>query len=153
MYNYENPSVVAAKVCFSSWNRARVLRLSVASGQAADRAAHLTRGFYGVTPTTVRPGGVLTLLLLEGSNDDALYLHPWNGPVLWWAVPYGKIAAYPVAITRVSTGIMDILRVDLPQDLPQGRYFLALLSEQEVQHLGPGFMNGNSDGDFSFEVR
>ncbi len=153
MYNYENPSVVAADVCFSSWNRVRVLKLSVVSGKAADRAAHLTRGFYGVSPTTVRPGGVLTILLLQGSNDDALYLHPWSGTVRWWAVPYGKIAAYPVVIARTSTGTMDILRIELPQDLPTGRYFLALLGEQEVQHLGPGFMNGNSDGDFSFEVR
>jgi hypothetical protein len=153
MYNYGNPSVVAADVCFTSWNRVRVLKLSVVSGEAADRAAHLTRGFYGVSPTTVPPGGAITLLLLQGSNDDALYLHPWSGTVRWWAVPYGKIAVYPVAITRVSTGTMDILRIELPRDLPKGRYFLALLGEQEVQNLGPGFMNGNSDGDFSFEVR
>ncbi len=153
MYDYENPSVVAANVCFTAWNRVRVLRLSVASGEAAARAGHLTRGFYGVAPTTVKPGGAITLLLLQGSNDDALYLHPWSGTVQWYAVPYGKIAAYPVSIARTSTGTMDILRIGLPQGLPSGRYFLALLPQQVVEHLGPGFMNGNSDGDFSFQVQ
>ncbi len=150
LYDQTIRSVVAAQVCFTSWNRVTVMKLSVATGTTAQRARRLTDGLYAVAPTVVKPGGSIIAVLLRGSNDDAVYT--FDPALNWYAVPNNVTRVYPVSESRTVAGNLDIFIFRLPEDIASGTYVLAPLSQQRVSNVGPGFINGALYGDFSFQV-
>ncbi len=151
----EVEKVLSAGVCFQSWNKASVMKLSVVSGANAQRAQHLTRGMYAATPRVLMPGGAFFVVVFSGSWDGMIYSNMRsNANINWYAVNVTAPKIYPVSLVQFkSSGNMDIYEFALPEYISAGSYILAPLTHERAANIGSGFMNGAVDGDFTFHVQ
>ena len=149
-------NVVSASVCFTSWDEVKVLKLSPTPGAVAKRADLLAEGVYGIAPTAVQPGGTITVLVLQGSYQDALFQQKSDGtsPLNWYAVPQRSVVAvFPVSLAENTAYNMKVYTLAFPRTIPSGTYLLAPLPANLVKHLTPGFLNGSVVADFTVQVR
>jgi hypothetical protein len=151
----DGEKVLSAKVCFHSWSKASVLEMSVVTGANAQRAQHLTRGMYAASPSVLKPGGSFFVAVFEGSWDGMIYSNMRANPnIAWYAVNVTAPKIYPVSLAQfASSGNLDIYEFVLSEHIPTGSYTLAPLTAERAANVGPGFMNGATDGDFTFQVQ
>jgi hypothetical protein len=118
-------------------------------------AAHLNT-FYcpiGITPSDDRPGsereepvpttGQETLFLFPNPTSGALFadVSPWNGQRLQWQVLDSRGQRVHHAVLEAAEGVQAI---DLPATLPDGLYYLEMVTENGARHTAR-FVKVNQD--------
>ncbi len=140
--------VLSAEVCFQSWSKASILKLSVVTGSIAERAQHVARGMFAAGPSVLKPGDAFFVAVYAGSSDGWVYSTTQSNPHLaWYAVNVNVAKTYPVSLAHfTSTGNIDIYEFQLPESMLTGTYQLTPLA------LAPASGGMAMDGDFSFRV-
>ncbi len=140
--------VLSAEVCFQSWSKASLLKLSVVTGSKAERAQHVARGMFAAGPSVLKPGETLFVAVYAGSSDGWVYRTTQsNAHLAWYAVNVKVAKIYPVSLAHfMSTGNIDIYEFQLPKSMLTGTYQLMPLAE------APASGGMAMDGNFSFRV-